>query len=187
MENRFSFFRAPVTNTTPQAEWGVAQAYRHITLDHDTMLATHRYRQLLALQREGKADAKQAKRLKATSFAFCTFSGVFRRRNAGQMVEHSGLLCLDFDHVGDAHEVFQLKNQLFRLPEFRSVLCFTSPSGDGVKWVIAIDTAVAPHDVWFEEVAYHVRRRLGITADAACRDVSRCCFLPHDAQCLAAE
>lgn len=181
----FSWFRQPVTNTSENAVWTTLEAFRHITLDLETLTATHEYRRLLSQARGSERALKEARQFKARWFSFCTFSGRFPHRRVAEMTGHSGLLCMDFDHIGSPHEAKEAKRELFALNGFRSELCFISPSGDGVKWVIAIDTTLAPHDVWFEEVALHVRRTMGLTADRSGRDVTRCCFLPHDSDCLA--
>ncbi len=183
--HHFSWFRQPVTNTSENAVWTTLEAFRHITLDLDTLTATHEYRRLLSQADGSERALKEARQFKARWFSFCTFSARFPHRRVAEMMGHSGLLCMDFDHIGSHHEAEQAKQELFALQEFSSQLCFISPSGDGVKWVIGIDTTLAPHDVWFEEVALHVRRTMGLTADRACRDVTRCCFLPHDSLCLA--
>ncbi len=185
MKHLFSWFRQPVTNTSENAAWTTLEAYRHIMLDLETLTATHEYRRLLSLAGNSPQAQKEARLFKARWFSFCTFSGRFPHRRVADLQGHSGLLCMDFDHIGSPQEAAQAKSELFALPEFRSELCFISPSGDGVKWVIAIDTTLAPHDMWFEEVALHVRRTMGLTADRSGRDISRCCFLPHDSSCLA--
>ena len=45
-------------------------------------------------------------------------------------------MCLDFDHVTEPEA---LKQKLINHEYFDTELMFTSPSGDGVKWIISID------------------------------------------------
>ena len=52
-------------------------------------------------------SSPEAKRYKATHFDYCTFSGLFRKRNEKELIMHSGLMCLDFDHVEDIGELKQ--------------------------------------------------------------------------------
>lgn len=46
-------------------------------------------------------DKKEAKRYKSSAFDYATFSGTFATRNDKDLVAHSGLICIDFDHVSD--------------------------------------------------------------------------------------
>ena len=46
-------------------------------------------------------SSKRARNFKAANFDYCTFSGIFTVTNDKALVEHSGLLCLDFDHLKD--------------------------------------------------------------------------------------
>ena len=62
-------------------------------------------------------------------------------------------------------------------------LLFTSPSGDGVKWVVEIDTCEAPHREWFHSVSNYLSSRYHLESDAKCANESRACFLPHDPEC----
>ncbi len=59
-------------------------------------------------------------------------------------------------------------------------LLFTSPSGDGLKWIIPIDITTASHTDYFRAISNYVRQTYGIEADKSGKDISRACFLPHD-------
>lgn len=61
------------------------------------------------------------------------FSGKFSVRKDDALIEHSGLICLDFDHVND---VASLKASLQLDPYCYAA--FVSPSGDGVKMIVRI-------------------------------------------------
>jgi len=63
-----------------------------------------------------------------------TFSGIFSQRNKSGLVEHSGLMVLDFDKVDNP---VWYKDELKKNKHF--VLLFISPSGNGVKGVIKIN------------------------------------------------
>ena len=62
-------------------------------------------------------------------------------------------------------------------------MMFTSPSGDGFKWVVGIDLAKCDHRTWFQALSNYVRITYGLETDAKCINVSRACFLPYDANC----
>ena len=57
---------------------------------------------------------------------------------------------------------------------------FRSTSGDGIKWVIPIDTGKATHEEYFDGILWYCHETYGITPDGQCRDVGRACFLPYD-------
>ena len=60
------------------------------------------------------------------------FSGVFKGRRDDDLMEHSGLIVLDFDHI--------------RVDEYKPLIgtdeyvraCWTSPSGDGLKVLVKV-------------------------------------------------
>jgi len=163
----FSFFRAPITNTKPHSEATLRKVYNAIKGDY----YQERTQKLQAI-----SDVAQARQFKATNFDYCTFSGVFTTRNDKALVKHSGLLCLDFDHL---QNVELLRNQLLQDEYFDTQLLFVSPSGNGLKWIISIDTAT-PHGEYFAAVANYILQTYGIAVDKSGRDISRACFLPHD-------
>lgn len=92
-------------------------------------------------------------------------------------MQHSGLLAVDFDHLTNLQEVRQL---LLADEYFDTQLLFVSPSGDGLKWIIPIDTSQIPHGEYFAAVANYILQTYGIEVDKSGRDVSRACFLVHD-------
>jgi hypothetical protein len=167
---QFSFFKAPVSNTKPHKVVSLLQIYNAIKGDY--------YK-----ERTGKlraiSDVQQARKFKAANFDYCTFSGIFSVRNDKALVKHSGLLCLDFDHL---QSVELLRNQLLQDEYFDTQLLFVSPSGNGLKWIISIDTATTTHGDYFAAVANYVSQTYGIAVDKSGRDISRACFLPHDPQ-----
>ncbi|HXL01381.1 MAG TPA: BT4734/BF3469 family protein, partial [Dysgonamonadaceae bacterium] len=170
MENgsRVSFFEAPISNTKPSGELSLGDVHRLITGEKYKA----RTEQLRAL-----ADKREARRFKAASFDYCTFSGVFGLRANHALVEHSGLLCMDLDHLPD---VAKMKQRLLADRLFDTQLLFVSPSGDGLKWVVPVDLSRASHEEYFDGVARYLHVCYGVEADKSGRDVSRACFLPYD-------
>jgi hypothetical protein len=125
---------------------------------------------------EGSA---QARKFKAANFDYCTFSGVFTTLNDKALIKHSGLLCLDFDHLPS---VEKLRFQRLQDEYFDTQLLFVSPSGDGLKWIISIDTTATTHGNYFAAVANYILQTYGVAVDKSGRYLSRACFLPHDPQ-----
>ena len=62
--------------------------------------------------------------------AIC-FSGIFNNRNDASQMEHSGLICLDFDGYSKKKELLSHKENFSKDPYVYCV--FTSPSGNGLK------------------------------------------------------
>ena len=169
-EASFSFFKAPIKNTIPHKTVSLVQVYNAITGNF--------YKERTDKLRSFN-DLKQARQFKANNFDYCTFSGVFTSRNDKKIVQHSGLMAVDFDHLPNLEEVRQ---SLLVDEYFDTQLLFVSPSGDGLKWIIEIDTRKAPHGEYFASVANYILQTYGIEVDKSGRDISRACFLPHDPQ-----
>lgn len=163
----FSFFKAPISNCTPKKDMTLEDAYDHIR--HSSYGQTIKLRTL--------EEKETARAYKSGKFDFCTFSGIFTYRDEQHLVRHSGLLCLDFDHLDDVERHFKTLSEDPRCP---TALLFRSPSGDGLKWVIPIDVSVMSHEEWFDALAAYVKDTYGLEADKHCRDVTRACFLPND-------
>lgn len=125
MSARFSFFKAPITNTKPS----LPDVYRYIRGG----FARQQTKQLRRIE-----DIKTARAYKVRNFHYCTFSGIFSTRSDKALIVHSGLLCIDFDHLSDTEE---LKATLLQDNYFDTQLLFRSPSGHGLKWIIPIDTS----------------------------------------------
>ena len=165
----FSFFRRPVQNLNPCATWTLEDAWRYIT-GSEAAETTEQLRSL--------TNKDEQRKFKSTHFDYVTFSGTFKKRGKGQLIHHSGLLCLDFDNVSDVESLFK---RLLQDKCFMTRLLFRSPSGNGLKWVIQIDCSDAEdHDEYFESLLEYCTQTYGITPDQQCRDIGRACFLPHD-------
>ena len=175
----FSIFRRPITNKHPYQVVNLIDVFNYIISDY----AKDRTNELRTIK-----DDRYRRQYKADKFDYCTFSGIFSVRTDKAIIQHSGLLCLDFDHLKDGEAIFDaLKEDTY----FETLLLFRSPSGDGLKWVISF------HDSYFrygkdgESYSdYQVRFFAGlynyifnhydVEVDRSCRNLSRACFLPHD-------
>ena len=165
---KFSYYRCPVANTLPSAEISLPDAWK--------VIKGSRYKPR-TLELRGIKEAEKASKYKRTLFDYVTFSGVFTKRGDSALVNHSGLLTLDFDHV---ENLTQLKETLLADPYFETELMFVSPSGDGLKWIISIDLKQSVHKRWFAAVEAYLKTKYGLEVDKSGKDISRACFLPHD-------
>lgn len=168
----FSFFRMPITNTKPSSVFSLLDAYKYI-VGENAMKQTDILRSII--------DDKQRKEFKAKNFDYCTFSGTFHYRNDKGLLRHSGLLCLDFDHLANIEDV---KKLLLQDRYFDTMLMFRSPSGDGLKWVVRINLEEASHHNYFQAASNYLSKTYSLQADKSGKDISRACFLPHDPDCI---
>lgn len=164
----FSFFKAPISNTIPHSHTTLYQVFNAIKGNY--------YEERTTTLR-AFADGKLARLYKAQNFDYCTFSGVFSKRNDSALIQHSGLLTLDFDHVSNLHE---LRETLLQDRYFETELLFVSPSGDGLKWIIPIDLKECSHQEWFQAIAAYIKATYKLEVDKSGKDISRACFLPND-------
>lgn len=183
--NRFSFFLAPVSNVVPHKTVELHQIYNVIRGDYYRQ-PTEELRRLRRLQQEEKITQRDVQRFKARHFDYATFSGEFTRRRDDALLAHSGLICLDFDHIDQWHDggrlsgVYGLRYALMHDASVDTALLFRSPGGDGLKWVVPIDLAQGTHTDWFEILSFYVSRNYGVEPDPSGRDLSRACYLPWD-------
>lgn len=164
----FSFFKAPIRNVFPHKTVSLAQVYNAIKGDY------YKYR---TEELRSITDSAKARKYKAANFDYCTFSGVFNSRSDKSLVKHSELLCIDFDHVQDLNA---LRQALLVDEYFDTQLLFVSPSGDGLKWIIEIDTQESPHGEYFTSIANYILQIYSVEVDKSGKDISRACFLPYD-------
>ncbi len=165
---KFSFFKAPVSNILPTKEITLPQAFK--------LIKSERYRNHTN-QLRSITSKDEARKFKASQFDYATFSGTFSKRNDKALLNHSGLLTVDFDHIPNLQE---LKNQLLQDEYFETELLFVSPSGDGLKWIIPIDITVNTHQNFFKAIAAYIKEVYQQEVDKSGKDISRACFLPHD-------
>jgi hypothetical protein len=163
-----SFFKAPVRNVFPAEKMRLHQIFALITSD--------KYK---AITEELRAitDVKEARKFKANRFDYVTFSGTFEKRNDKNLLQHSNLLTIDFDHL---ENIQKFKEQLLNDEYFETEMLFISPSGDGLKWIIRIDISETSHSEYFTAVANYIKYTYNIEVDQSGKDVSRACFLPYD-------
>lgn len=163
-----SLFKAPVRNVFPSETLRLHQIFALITCD--------KYKKITEELR-AITDVKEARKFKANHFDYVTFSGVFEKRNDNNLLQHSNLLTIDFDHLDNLQE---LKIQLLNDEYFETEMLFTSPSGDGLKWIIRIDISEVTHSEYFIAVANYIKQTYNIEVDQSGKDLSRACFLPFD-------
>ena len=186
--NQFSIFGCGYRNpkgqavlaVKPEGATDIAHMYQFIISDQ-AKAATNRLREMAAQS----ATREELSDYKKLNFRIATFSGTFSYRNAKSLTERSPYLVIDVDDLESEAEARQLMQRLISDPYVETELCFLSPKGRGVKWVISLPEWWQDLDfkLQFEAARQHVIFNYGIPVDTSGSDVCRACFLPYDPQC----
>jgi len=124
------------------------------------------------IHRIRNTDETELKRkLKSQLVSIC-FSGKFEKRFDNKIIEHSGLVILDFDHV----ENLQQKKEQITQDEY-TFAAFVSPSGDGLKVLIKIPPVVEDHESHYIALIDKYPE-----LDTTSKNISRVCFVSHDTE-----
>lgn len=106
-------------------------------------------------------------------------SGVFGTRKADSLIEHSGLICLDIDGAANpdlADDWENVKQQLGAVPQIAYISL--SVRGNGLFCIIPLAYPDL-HNLQFLKLEEDFRR-MGITIDAACKNVNRLRIVSYD-------
>lgn len=172
---RMSFFRRPIRNTRPCRDASPEDVWKYLTSDY-AKANTEALRDI--------KDPKERSRFKAQNFDYICPGGLFRSRKETDLIQASGYMVIDFDHIPDPDGLVLL---LANEENFETVLAFRSPSGDGVKWILNLPQGVTKPDgtpftygEFFTILSNYVRHAYGYEADPSGKDLCRACFLPYD-------
>lgn len=167
--------RAPITNIVPNASVSIDDIYKAIKSNEHYKRITLEYREAMA---DPNMSAQELRKLKAKNFDYVTISGTFENRSESKLLEHSGYIAIDLDHLTNTIEV---RDELLSDAIVPTTMMFTSPGGEGLKWIIKINlTKEEEHIDYFHAIERYMLETRGIEIDSACKDVSRACFLPWD-------
>jgi len=120
---------------------------------------------------KGKYERNELKKLLP---AIC-FSGTFTKRTDGSLIEHSGLICLDFDGYKTKKSLLADKQMLASDKYVFSV--FISPSGLGLKALIKIPADAENHKSYFNSLEAYFNSDY---FDKTCKNISRVCYESFD-------
>ena len=105
------------------------------------------------------------------------FSGVFNKRMDSALVEHSGLICLDFDGYEKKKELADDRLKFEKNKFVFSV--FVSPSGKGLKVLVKIPQDPENHKKYFNALKKHFGSSY---FDSTSKNISRVCYESFDKQ-----
>jgi hypothetical protein len=106
--------------------------------------------------------------------AIC-FSGKFNKRNDDSLVEHSGLICLDFDGYEKKKDLLEDKENMTKNKYVFSV--FISPSGNGLKVLVKIPAESENHTNYFNSLEKYFNSQY---FDTTSKNISRVCYESYD-------
>lgn len=114
------------------------------------------------------------RRINKATLPAATISGVFGKdRRKESLIIHSGLMCIDIDHVEDCNETMN------KLAEIDNIAFISrSVSGKGVFAIIPI-AYPEKHEAHYNSFSRYLKG-MGIDADDACKDVSRLRICSYD-------
>lgn len=172
-----SVFYAPASNTTRQKQLplhSVVNLIRKGIFRHET----EELRSIPKSTTGKRIDCPNSK-YKREKFSYATFSGTFTYRDDKGLAKHSGLICIDIDHLGEMLE----EVRALIIADLATVVCFISPNGDGLKVLYEMDITKYTQYEWYEGYRKYLAKKFGIDMgklDPQCKNVSRACFLPFD-------
>jgi len=106
--------------------------------------------------------------------AIC-FSGTFNKRNDNALLEHSGLICLDFDGYEKQKALLEDKDMLTKNKFVFSA--FVSPSGNGLKVLVKIPADAENHQNYFNSLEKYFN---SVYFDKTSKNISRVCYESYD-------
>lgn len=121
-----------------------------------------------------KRNKNERNDLKQGLPAIC-FSGTFKKRADDALIEHSGLICLDFDGYENSREmlndkeIFSNDNYVFSV--------FVSPSGRGLKVLVRIPADAENHVNYFNALKDYFSNP---HFDTTSKNLSRVCYESYD-------
>jgi len=124
-----------------------------------------------AIRRETNPDKRAKLKTKAAGY---TPSGIFSKRNDSSLIKHSGLICLDFDKLGDS--IDDVKDYIGSLPYV--LYCGLSCSGNGL-WVLIPISDTAKHAEHYLSLENDFMN-IGLKIDPTGKNLSRFRFWSYD-------
>ena len=166
-------------NQRPQQTQTIGWVYEYITSER-ARKATFGLRAM-----PDTATREERSAFKVLNFEYATFSGIFPYRKASYIKERTPFLTIDIDHLESYEAAREVRQMFCQDTMVETALCFISPSGNGVKWVLMLPEWVEdlPFKKQFDSMADYVGFTYGLKVDKSGSDVCRACFLPYDPEC----
>lgn len=179
-----------VPSVDPQESVNIEWVYDYIKSEC-ARWATEELRRMFQTLEEQTEEQKRIKEKKLRDFKLLqfdavAFAGTFHYGSANGIDVRTNFIALDIDDLVSTEEARRVQQLLIADEEVETVLCFVSPKGHGVKWVVEIPEWCQGFD--FSEqyltLCRHIGCKTGLLADLTCSNVNRLCFLPYDPECF---
>jgi len=121
------------------------------------------------------ADTKEERNNIKKLLPAILFSGEFSRRADNAIVNHSGIICIDFDGFKSEEDLQEMRMFLFN--DKYTYCMFMSPSGDGIKLLVRIPQDASNHKKYFLALQNYYNRD---EFDKSCKNISRVCYESFD-------
>lgn len=141
--------------------------------------------ELLTRIREGKSKdivdrVRSGEKELKNELPIVYFSGEFTGRGDSTLVNHSGFIVIDIDHVN----VEKLKPLLST--DEHTYACWISPSGDGLKLLVRISHPERHRD-HFNSLSNYFLKNYGVGIDSSGKNEARACFESYDPEIIVNE
>ena len=141
-------------------------------------IASNKYKapveEIQSLIAQGKVKEAAAKKQQLPAF---TPSATFKsKRLLSDLDQYSGFVHLDFDKLSQV-QMDAAFTIIAAIPY--TFLCFRSPSGNGLKVFVEVNTGAMLHDIAYKQVQQFYEDKVGIQADSKCKDITRLCFMSY--------
>lgn len=123
-------------------------------------------------------DKKQRQTFKGEHLPYVTTSGVFSYRSKENLLEYSGLICMDFDDFDTKEELDLFKEELTK--DRHSFVVFKSVSGNGLSVFVKTSKDAEDHKKHFDWLTEYYWETYGKVVDPTCSDICRARFVSFD-------
>jgi hypothetical protein len=163
----FTFFKGGILNTSAGEEATLETAAEYIRQGTEWPL----------IQQIRKEEDKKKRNVLKKKLSYFCFSGTFTKRDNESLIEHSNLICLDFDDVEDMDNT-----RLVLKADPYTHMLFTSTSGSGFKMLVRINGA--RHRDSFLALEAYFLKYYNLALDKSGKDVSRACYVSADTKLI---
>lgn len=132
-----------------------------------------KYRLLIEQLNTYPKDSQEQKAFKTSKLPGVCFAGMFEVRNDEKLLQHSGLVAVDFDHL--PQDEYERHWQTLKADKHTFAL-FRSPRRDGIKCIVRITASAAHH----RALVRGLRRYYSSAYYDHFDDPSRLCFVSWD-------
>ena len=93
------------------------------------------------------------------------------------IVKYNGLMILDFDKI-QKDQYSEAFDKVKEIPY--TYMAFRSPSGNGIKIIVPINTGIEDHSKAFNQVGAYYSEKLNLTLDKSGKNPNRLCYVSED-------